>query len=298
MARFPRFMSTLTTNRQPPAPLSENARNALLTLLGDEDPEVYKVIRGTILSHGPVVVDWLRPHTISREPVLRRRALDIIAHFERQNTDNCFLGFCVSHGEDLNLEQGIWLLARTRYPDLNIAAYEAMLDSFAAELRERLDLSGDIGVTLATINRFVFEHLEFQGDAKDYYHPDNSYLNRVIDRRLGNPISICVLYMLIAKRLRLPITGIGMPGHFICRHQSAVREYYIDVFNKGRLLSRNDCVKFLVSTGHESFEIFLTPMSPRRILLRMCSNLHQIYTNLGRPAEVERFQRYIVALSK
>ena len=126
-------MSTLTPNRQPPAPLSENARNALLTLLGDEDPEVYKSIRATILTHGPVVVDWLRPHTISREPVLRRRALDIIAHFERQNTDNCFLGFCVSHGEDLDLEKGVWLLARTRYPDLNIAAYEAMLDSFAAE---------------------------------------------------------------------------------------------------------------------------------------------------------------------
>ena len=117
-------------------------------------------------------------------------------------------------------------------------------------------------------------------------------------RSTGNPISICAVYMLLAKRLRLPITGIGMPGHFICRHQSAVREFYIDVFNKGRLLTRNDCVKFLVSTGQENFEVFLSPMSPRRVLLRMCSNLHQIYTNLGRAREVERFQRYIVALSK
>ena len=88
-------------------------------------------------------------------------------------------------------------------------------------------------------------------------------------RSTGNPISICAVYMLLAKRLRLPITGIGMPGHFICRHQSAVREFYIDVFNKGRLLTRNDCVKFLVSTGHENFEVFLSPMSPRRVLLRM-----------------------------
>lgn len=298
MALFRRLMSTLTTEQRLPAPLAESTKNALLTLLADEDPEIYKQIRSTIVAHGPAVVEWLRPHALSRDPLLRRRATEIIAHFERQNTDNCFLGFCVSHGEDLDLETGVWLLARTRFPDLNIAAYEAMLDSFAAELRERLDLSGSVETTLSTINRYLFEHVAFRGDAKDYYHPDNSYLNRVIDRRLGNPISLCALYMMIAKRLRLPITGVGMPGHFICRHQSAVREFYIDVFNKGRLLSRNDCVKFLVSTGHESFELFLTPMSPRRILLRMCSNLHQIYTNLGRPEEVERFQRYIVALSK
>ena len=295
-------MSALIIEPRVSAPLTDSTKTALLTLLTDEDPEVYKVIRGTILGHGAAVVDWLRPHTIGREPLLRRRAREIITHFERQNTDNCFLGFCVSHGEDLDLETGVWLLARTCYPDLNRAAYEAMLDSFAAELRERLDLHGDVATILVTINRYLFENpvkkLSFKGDTEGYYHPDNSYLNKVIDRRLGNPISLCVLYMLITKRLRLPITGVGMPGHFICRHQSAVREHYIDVFNKGRLLSRNDCVKFLVSTGHESFELFLTPMSPRRILLRMCSNLHQIYTNLGRAPECERFQRYIVALSK
>lgn len=295
-------MSALITERRVSAPLTDSTKAALLTLLNDEDPEVYRLIRGTILAHGPAVVDWLRPHETSPDPLLRRRAHEIVTHFARQNTDNCFIGFCVSHGEDLDLETGVWLLTRTCYPDLNRAAYEAMLDSFAADLRERLDLRGDIGITLTTINRYLFENpaekLSFVGDTKGYYHPDNSYLNRVIDRRLGNPISLCVLYMLIAKRLRLPITGVGMPGHFICRHQSAVGEHYIDVFNKGRLLSRNDCVKFLVSTGHQSFELFLTPMSPRRILLRMCSNLHQIYTNLGRAPECERFQRYIVALSK
>jgi regulator of sirC expression with transglutaminase-like and TPR domain len=278
--------------------LSETTKAALLKLLSDEDAEVYRQIRGTIIGHGPAVIEWLQPQILSNDPVLRRRARDIIGHFELANSDNRFLGFCVSHGEDLDLETGVWLLAKTTFPDVNVTAYEAMMDQFAAELRERLDMTSGAETILKAVNGYFFDQLGFSGNAKDYYHPDNSYLNRVIDRRTGNPISICAVYMLLAKRLRLPITGIGMPGHFICRHQSAVREFYIDVFNKGRLLTRNDCVKFLVSTGHENFEVFLSPMSPRRVLLRMCSNLHQIYTNLGRAREVERFQRYIVALSK
>jgi regulator of sirC expression with transglutaminase-like and TPR domain len=96
----------------------------------------------------------------------------------------------------------------------------------------------------------------------------------------------------------LPVAGIGMPGHFLCRFQCSTDELYIDAFNRGKLLSRTDCVKYLVQTNYGFQEGLLSPATPRRILLRMCSNLHQIYLHLKLAEETARLQRYIVALAK
>ena len=195
-----------------PEELSESQRAALLSLLADDDPAVYQTIRAKILSCGPQAADWLRPHTLSRDPALRRRAQEVVLHFDRQAADDRFLTFCLKRGEDFDLEQGAWLFAQTRYPEINVEAYEALLDSYASDLRERLDPAGEAKQSLAAINEYLFCDLGFSANEKNYYGPENSYLNCVIDRRTGNPVNLCLLYMLLARRLRLPITGIGLPG--------------------------------------------------------------------------------------
>jgi regulator of sirC expression with transglutaminase-like and TPR domain len=104
--------------------------------------------------------------------------------------------------------------------------------------------------------------------------------------------------MAVCRRLGLPITGIGLPGHFLCRYQNPRQELYIDAFNRGRVLTKTDCMKYLKQAGYEFHENFLTPASSRRILLRMCSNLHQVYQRNGKKTDAKRLQGYIVALSK
>ena len=151
---------------------------------------------------------------------------------------------------------------------------------------------------IAGINQFLFKEQGFTGDEENYYDPENSYLNRVIDRRLGNPISLSMIYLGVCRRLKLPVTGIGLPGHFLCRFQDPRQEIYIDAFNRGRVLTKADCMKYLKQAGYEFHEAFLVPASPRRILLRMCSNLHQIYQREGQKTHASRLQGYIVALSK
>src|SRR5438105_10051661 len=99
----------------PPEGLSESQRLALLKLLADEDSGVYQTVREKILSYGPPVLQWLQPHTLSEEPVLRRRVQELIQHFGRQASDNRFLSFCLKHGEDFDVEAGAWLLAQTQY---------------------------------------------------------------------------------------------------------------------------------------------------------------------------------------
>jgi regulator of sirC expression with transglutaminase-like and TPR domain len=278
--------------------LSESQKAALLKLLADDDPKIYRKIRQKIISYGPSASEWLRPHMLSREPALRRRAQEIILSFDRQDADNAFLAFCLKHGEAFDLEEGAWKLARTQYPDINVAGYAALLDSFTADLREMLAESSEPKDILGFFNRYLFDELGFVGNEEQQHDPDNSYLNRILDRRTGSPIGLCLVYLLLARRLHLPVTGIGLPGHFVCRYQSSSVEIYVDAFNHGKLLTKADCVQYLVQANYSVREDYLTPVSPRRLLLRICGNLHQIYLHVENAEAATRVQRYLVALAR
>ena len=278
--------------------LSESQQSALVKLLADDDAAIYQQIRAQILSYGPQSCEWLRPHCFSSDPVIRRRVKAIVNYFSRQDSDNSFLAFCLNQGEDLDLEAGVWSLAKTEFPEISCPGYQAILDGYAAALLEQIDFGDSPERMLATINQYLFTEIGFAGNEQDYYDPDNSYFNRVIDRRTGNPVSLCLVYLFVGRRLGLPIAGIGMPGHFLVRFQSSAGDLFLDAFNRGKLLSKADCVKYLIHTSHGFQESFLAPITPRRTLLRICSNLHQIYSQRDATEQVARFLRYIVALAK
>jgi regulator of sirC expression with transglutaminase-like and TPR domain len=288
---------TTTIARSQPVGLSEGERRALLLLLGDEDPTVYQTVRQRILAD-PTALAWVQPTTRSNDPVQRRRALEIVRFITMRRADDRFLAFCLNSGEDLDLEEGVLLLAQTQYPDINTAGYSALLDHFAGDLRELIDFGAPTAQIVCAINDYLFKEQNFHGNEQNYYESENSYLNKVIDRRKGNPISLCLIYLFLARRLHLPIAGIGMPGHFLCRFQTTTDELFIDAFNNGKVLSKGDCVKYLLHTRDGFKEAYLAPISPRRTLLRVCSNLHQIYSQRAQPDDIARFQRYIVALAK
>jgi len=148
--------------------LSEGQKTALLKLLADDDPAVYQAVRSKILSYGPKVAAWLEPHRLSDDAALRRRAQEIVQHFGRQLADTQFLGFCIKHGQDFDLEEGAWLLAKTKYPDINIDGYRALLDNFAEELRDRLGPGQSSRETLATLNDYLYVELVFSSNEKNY----------------------------------------------------------------------------------------------------------------------------------
>lgn len=281
-----------------PQPFDERERSALLKLLGDDDPVIFKAVRERIIARGPTACDWLRPHSLSSDPTVRKHAREIIHHFESRDADREFLSFCLRHGEDIELETGALKLAATTYPELNPAAYQALLDEFADNLRPRIPPDAEPREHLKTINEHLFTELGFHGNEESYFDPKNSYLNQVLDRRTGNPISLCTVYLLVARRLNLPVVGIGLPGHFVCRYQSSRDSVYIDAFDRGRLLTKADCVQYLLHSAFGLNDQFLTPISSRRILMRMCGNLHQSYLHLEQHDNATRMQGYIMALSR
>lgn len=278
--------------------LSEHQRAALISLLADEDQPIYQTVREKLLSCGPQAAEWLRPHSLSEDPVLRRRAQEIVLHFDRQAADTRFLGFCLNQGEWFDLEEGVWLLAQTCYPEISVEAYRALLDSYAGALAVRLSPAGEAKAVVTTVNHYLFDELGFAGNEHKYYDAENSYLNRVIDRRTGNPISLCLVYIFLARRLRLPVAGIGLPGHFVCRYQSTAAEIYFDPFNGGRFLSKADCIQYLARGNFSLREDHLAPVSPRQVLRRVCNNLHHIYAQIEAAPEATRVQRYLVALGR
>jgi len=277
---------------------AEGRKKALISLLGDEDPAVFKAVRAQLVSYGPRVVQWLGACARSREPLVRRRARLIIEHFGRCEADAKFLAFCGNSGEQLDIERGALLLSRTRYPEINLDAYAALLDGYAAELRARLDLNGPAADILNVIAFYLYEELKYEGNDETVFEAQNNYLSRVLDRRSGNPVSLCLVYLLVARRLELPVVGVALPGHFLCRFQTARDEIFIDAFNGGKLLDKADCVRYLLQIRRRLDEGYLTPVSPRRMLLLCCANLFHIHAQLRQTTELDRLQRYMLALAQ
>ncbi len=140
-----------------------------------------------------------------------------------------------------NLAEAALYIALEEYPDLNIQTYLQRLDRMAEEVSQGLPPEPYPLKILQTINRYLFETLGFQGNERDYYDPRNSFLNEVLDRRTGIPITLSLVYLEIARRIGFPMTGINFPGHFLIRPEQEGMELWVDPFHQGEILFPEDC---------------------------------------------------------
>lgn len=286
------------TQTAPAATFTDAQLAAMLTLLADDDEAIRTTIRERLLAGGEPVFKFLETQRLHRVPAVRRRVLELLEQRDAARYDGEFMAFILNQGEQFDLEDGVWRFTLTRYPGINVAAFRAQLDDWAARVREALPESPTGESTLQAINRLLFEELAFIGNQTDYYDPANSYLNRVMDRRRGVPTSLSVVYLCVARRLELPVVGVGMPGHFLCRYQTPREEFYIDPFHGGKLLSRIDCKRRIANLAVDYDDSHLAPVSSRRMLQRMIANLHLIHKERKQRVEAERLQRYLIALSR
>ena len=256
---------------------------SLLRLLDDES-SVYDAVQQRLLEMGPDVVPSLRETAETGSPLMRERAKDIaeritIGQLRAQFRD--LVGH-TDHG-DIDLERGIFIIARYQYPTLDVKHYTEILNSLAAELDAKLTGHDDPNEILYLVNDFLIKEKKFQGNKIDYYNPDNSYINRVLDSRMGIPISLCIVYLLIARRLNIPLVGIGMPSHFVLKYTVGSSEIFIDPFNVGQLLTREQCIASLDQTGFGYTPSYLEKVSNRYMIERVLRNLELAYTQQGDP---------------
>jgi regulator of sirC expression with transglutaminase-like and TPR domain len=180
----------------------------------------------------------------------------------------------------IDLVRAVLLIARTEYPDLEIESYATRIEELARRVASQAE-DAHPRHAIAALNRVLFDEEKLQGNRTDYYDPRNSFLNDVLDRGLGIPITLSIIYMEVARRVGFPLAGIGMPGHFLLKHYSAEgNETLIDCFNRGDILSPQDCQQRLdeIYSGELNLQPeYLHPISRRQILTRVLNNLKTVY---------------------
>jgi regulator of sirC expression with transglutaminase-like and TPR domain len=185
------------------------------------------------------------------------------------------------HGDaSVTLDAAALAIAAIECPGMDPAPYLATLDHMALELEARLEKSCDGPTFLHAANDYLFRELGFRGNETEYDDPRNSCMNEVLDRKRGIPITLSVLYIEVARRMGRPISGIGLPGHFVVRYDDGEFSTYIDPFHAGKLLTEIDCMTLardITGVDPTAAPSALAPVGVRYILVRMLNNLRAAY---------------------
>jgi regulator of sirC expression with transglutaminase-like and TPR domain len=177
------------------------------------------------------------------------------------------------------LDEAALAIAEEEYPRLEPDEYLVRLDRLAERVHAKAP-AGRSATLLHALRKVLFEEEGYRGNEAEYGDPRNSFLNEVIDRRLGLPITLCVLYMEVARRAGLALQGVGFPGHFLAKYvASSGAEVFIDAFNGGEMISADECVaRYRARTGGRDLDRrHLAGIAPRQILARMLHNLKRTY---------------------
>lgn len=181
----------------------------------------------------------------------------------------------------IDLVRAALTIACTEYPDLDVEHYVRLVDDLAKATESRISDIGDAQETITALNGVLFLESGLRGNRKDYYDPRNSFLNDVLDRGFGIPITLALIYMEVGRRLGFPLFGVGLPGHFLLKHYDVDgRETLIDCFNGGNILSPQDCQRKLdeIYAGQMTLRPeFLFAVSRRQMLTRILNNLKNVY---------------------
>jgi regulator of sirC expression with transglutaminase-like and TPR domain len=253
----------------------------------------------------PVVVETLLPEgaagleALEREAVrleqraaqLRRLALAV--HDRRVRAE--WTRVTDAPDEQIDLVRGALVIAWADNPDLDIDAYMQEIDRIVRRVRQKLAPEASELERLHALKRDLFEEQGFHGSRHDYGHRSNSYLNEVLDDREGLPITLSVLFMEVARKLDVPVVGIGLPGHFVVRYYSTSGPgAMFDVFDRGKELSIEAAkAKVAANTDLPWDDKYLEPASRRAILSRMLRNL---FSEARQAEEPDRMLRYIELL--
>jgi len=185
--------------------------------------------------------------------------------------------------EELNLAEAALCVAQDEYPGLDVSAYLKRLDQLADRLRHKLPAEAGFETRVVALNEFLFDELGFSGNTDDYYDPRNSFLNEVIDRRVGIPITLSILYMEIGSRVGLELEGVSFPGHFLVKSATDEGDVVLDPFAGGVPVAEEDLVQRLEARFGEA-QARLAPLpqllvaaNKKDILVRMLRNLKAIY---------------------
>jgi regulator of sirC expression with transglutaminase-like and TPR domain len=280
---------------QDEAHMSDNEIRALITLIDDPDEDIYLEVRNRIVSlGGPVVPDLERAwESDDLGDLFRNRIEDILHTIHMAAVQERLIEWRNSGAEDLL--EGALLISRYRYPDLDEQKVKARLASIRQDIWLELNDHLTAFEKVRVFNHIFFHVHGFKGNKRNYHAPQNSYLNEVLDSRKGNPLSLAIIYQVLAEDLGLPLRGVNLPNHFVLAYldedsiggadsgQDGEESilFYVNAFSNGDILGRNEITEFLEKLNIEPRSSFYSPCTNLDIIRRQLNNLANSYAKQG-----------------
>lgn len=276
--------------------MEEKEIKALISLLDDQDRQVSEHVESKIRSLGTKVIPFLEKEWESTlNPDIQSRIENLIHELQTLLLKERLVDWYNS--EDRDLLTGMWIVATIQYPDLELQKIRQDLE----QIHYDVWLTFTEGMTtmdrIKAINSVLFSKLRFGANTKNFHSPGNSMINVVMESKKGNPISLCVIYMLVARKLKLPVFGVNLPNMFMLLYRDEIQDFYINAFNRGLIFSRKDLENYVHEIQLTPQSSFFEPCSNEDIIRRSLRNLVMAFDKLGEHARAEEVKTLLLMIS-
>lgn len=270
--------------------------NALMSLLDDPDQQIYNQIKGELINYGNAIVPFLeKKWESSPNQRIQNRLENLIHKIQLSNVGAQLMQWKKTDGGYLD---AAIILAKYQYPDLDEHKVRDFVDQLTQDIWIELNHDYTAMEKAGIINKVFFSIYGFSGNKEQYHHPRNAFINQVLDSRKGNPVSLAILYLEIAERLKIPIYGVNLPEHFVLAYADLPLPYgdrndpnnilfYINLFNQGTYFQRSDIEDFLAQLKLEARAEFYLPCTKLQVVQRLMNNLIYCYHQANDEAKVD-----------
>jgi regulator of sirC expression with transglutaminase-like and TPR domain len=280
----------------------------LISLLEDNDSEVLFAVTRELLKQGIQIIPELeKAWELASNQTIQERLENVIHHIQFSNTRDKLKNWLDSGAE--NILEGATYVAQFQFPYADYNKLDTILTNISNDiyLSKGSNLSAAENVKL--LNYVIYELNNFNRNTSNFYSPHNSYINQVIETRKGNPISLGIVYLVIAEKLGLPICGVNLPKSFILAYMNEYRQYdstdsskgvlfYINPYNKGTILNKKEVDYFIEQQGLKKLPEYYNPCDNKSIILRLLTNLIIAYQKLGFEGKIRMLQDILHDISK
>jgi regulator of sirC expression with transglutaminase-like and TPR domain len=277
--------------------MEEKELKALISLLDDEDTQIVSHIEEKILSLGTSIIPYLEQEWESNfNPQVQRRIEELIHTLQYELLKERILNWYKS--EDQDLLTGMWLVATYQYPDLELIKLKQDLEQIYYETW--LEFKPDLYPfdEIKVINSVLFNKLKFGANTKNFHSPGNSMINIVLESKKGNPITLCVIYMMVAQKLKLPVYGVNLPNLFVLTYKDERQApFYINAFNRGLIFSKQDIENYISELHLAPQDSFFEPCSSLEIIRRVFRNLIMSFDKMGEHAKAEEVKELLLLIA-
>jgi regulator of sirC expression with transglutaminase-like and TPR domain len=268
---------------------------ALVSLLDDEDNEVAALVEEKIRSLGCGIIPFLESEWENNfSPVIQRKLEDLIHEFQLSQMRDRLIEW--KNGGGLDLLEGMWIIATYQYPEVNLETLRTEIDQLYFKIWPHIREDMNPVDQIKAINNVFYGEMSFGANTKSFHSASNSMINIVLNNRKGNPITLCVIYLLLARKLGLPLYGVNLPNLFVLTFKKDPLQFYINVFNRGIIFSKTDIEHYIAQLNIQSKETFYQPCTNLEIIQRVIRNLILSYEKAGEPDKIQELESLMLAM--